>query len=582
MEKLLEAIIRVGGAAGTGVASVGQTIATLALRSGLHIQTYNYYQSIIRGGHVAYHIRVSDEEIGSQGDGVDYVLALDEYAVEIQSQYLTSGGYLIYDKDTINVDKSKLSPEINLMPIPLISLARKEGRETRMLNTSGFGVIAALLCLGKDIVEEVLQEQFGAKSKRLAESNVNAALASYDYVQEQYPECQKEFKLSEKRRLLMNGNEAIALGAITAGCRFYAAYPMTPATGILHVMAANAKKYGIVAKQAEDEIAVINMTIGAGFAGARAMCGTSGGGFALFSEAIGEAGITETPLVIVESARGGPSTGLPTRTEQGDLNQILGASQGDYPKIIIAPGNVEEAFYTAVEAFNLADKYQCPVIISIDLQLSESASSVNSLDADVPIIRPIKAAIQNGEEFKRYLVTDSGISPLVHPGDPESIFVAGSDEHDEDDSLLSDVRAGLPDMLVIRRKQMEKRMRKIETALNELPAPTLEGPEDAPLTIIGYGSTKGAITDARKLLEKYNISTNHLHIKYLQPFHSNEVYSILERSKKCLVVEGNYTGQLERLVKGETGSSKVFVNLRRYDGDPFYPLDIVKKVKEVL
>ncbi|MHA2496079.1 MAG: 2-oxoacid:acceptor oxidoreductase subunit alpha [Candidatus Hodarchaeales archaeon] len=587
----MEAIIRVCGAAGTGVASVGQVISKIATRSDLYLQTYNFYQSVIRGGHTAFHMRISNEEIHSLGDGVDYILALDEDAAEIQMPHLNVGGHLIYDVDTVQVDATKLPRGAELMPVPLVSLARKEGRETRMLNTSGVGAITALLSLEKDILQGILQELFTAKSKRLAESNVNAALAGYTYIEKNYGSRRRRLvgrksrllsrkRSDEKKRLIMSGNEAIALGAIAAGCRFYAAYPMTPATSILHTMVAKAEKYGIVAKQAEDEISVINMTIGAAFAGARAACGTSGGGFALMTEALGEAGITETPIVVIESARGGPSTGLPTRTEQGDLNQLLGASQGDYPRIIFAPGTVAECFYAAGEAFNLADRFQCPVIISMDLALSEAMASFDSLDAQVPINRPIRAKFEEGKPFKRYLLTDTGISPTSFPGDPGLAYVAGSDEHDEDATLLSDVLSGLPSMLEARRNQMEKRMRKLETALNELPPPQLEGPADAPITLVGWGSTKGIIRDARATLESQGVVTNHLQIRYLMPFHSKEVRAILE-NRKFLVIEANYSGQLERLIKAETGLESNLQSLRKYDGDPIYPKEIVQAVKEV-
>ncbi|MFQ5979150.1 MAG: 2-oxoacid:acceptor oxidoreductase subunit alpha [Candidatus Heimdallarchaeota archaeon] len=575
----MEAIVRVAGAAGTGVASVGNVISKIATRSGLHVQTYNFYQSIIKGGHNAFHIRLADEEIHSLGDGVDYVLALDEHAAEIQMRYLNPGGYLIYDVDTLKVDEGLLPPGANLLPVPLVSLARKEGRETRMRNTSGVGAISGLLCLERDVVKEILYEQWAGKSTQIAENNVNAAVAGYDYIQKNHSGCGKEFQLSRTRRLLMAGNEAFALGAIAAGCRFYAFYPMTPATSIGHALAAKAEKYGIVAKQVEDEIAAINFTVGAGFAGARAACGTSGGGFALMTEALGEAGLAETSLVVIESARGGPSTGLPTRTEQGDLNQLLGASQGDYPRIILAPSTVEECFYVAEEAFNLADRFQCPVLVSLDLTLSESMMSMESLNAQFSIQRPIRAVA--GENFNRYEVTDTGISPTAFPGDPGLVFVAASDEHDEKANLLSDVLAGLPYMLVERRTQMEKRMRKLETALKEFPAPKIEGPSDGKVIIVGYGSTRGAIQDARKILEKEGIKTNHLHLRYLMPFHSTEVRALLE-NKKCLVVEANYTGQLERLIRAETAIGDDFHHFRKYDGDPVYPSEIVKAIKEVL
>jgi 2-oxoglutarate ferredoxin oxidoreductase subunit alpha len=379
----------------------------------------------------------------------------------------------------------------------------------------------------------------------------------------------------------MSGNQALAFGAYSAGCKFYAAYPMTPVSPILHWFAEHSRKCGIIVIQPEDEIAVINMAIGAAHAGVRAMVATSGGGFALMSESVSMAGMMEIPIVIVEGQRGAPSTGLPTKTEQGDLKQVLGAGQGSYPKIVLAPRSIEEAFYTAIEAFNLAEKYQVPVIIMTDLYLCESITSLEKLNLDIKIDRGWLVNEGEIKDYKRYMITETGVSPRALPGQKGYNFVAASDEHDEKGNLVSDVLAGLPQMLKIRNAMMEKRMRKEKYIIQEFPPPKLYGDEDADITIVCWGSTCSTVREAIEELNKEGIKANSLEIKYIHPFQAEEVKNILMKAKRLLLVENNYSALMGKLIAENTG---IIIKdaLLRYDGEPITPLQIVYKVKEIL
>ena len=355
---------------------------------------------------------------------------------------------------------------------------------------------------------------------------------------------------------------------------------MSPSTGVLHWMAANARNLGIMVRQVEDEIGVANMAIGAAHGGCRAMCATSGGGFALMTEAIGSAGMMELPIVVIDVQRGGPSTGLPTKTEQGDLWQVLGASQGDFPKIIVAPTSILDGFNTIPELFNLVDKYQCPGMVISDLTLSMAYTSVDPDDInwhpDIDRGEVITEDNGSGEKYLRYKVTESGISPRALPGIPGHVHVVATDEHDEDGGLISDEFTNPH----IRRVIMEKRQRKMEGIADLIPLPDLEGPEDADLTLIGWGSTKSVIGEAASLLREAGYSVNHVHFKWLYPMNGEKVNQILSKCKRSIIVECNYTGQFARFLRGETGF-KADGHIRKYDGEPFMPHHLVDGAKEI-
>jgi 2-oxoglutarate ferredoxin oxidoreductase subunit alpha len=390
--------------------------------------------------------------------------------------------------------------------------------------------------------------------------------------------------MTNNRYAVLSGNIAMAMGGAAAGVKFYCAYPMSPSTGVLHWMAAHARKANIMVRQVEDEIGVVNMAIGAAHAGVRSMCATSGGGFALMSEGLGLSAMMETPVVVIDCQRAGPSTGVPTKTEQGDLWQMLGAAFGDYPRAIAAPLDIGDCFKVIPEIFNLADRYQCPGIVLCDLLLSEGRLSVDPKDLDfAPVVdrgeliteAPSTTGTNGDGVYKRYKITDSGISPRAVPGVPGYTHTAASDEHDEDGVLISDEFTNPTK----RRAMMEKRMRKVAGIEAAVPLPELWGPHDAEVTLIGWGSTKGVIEEACEILNEQGISANQLQIRWLVPLHGDAILNILKGARHTIIVENNYSGQFARYLRSETS----FVPngyIRKYDGEPFMPHHIVEAVKE--
>jgi 2-oxoglutarate/2-oxoacid ferredoxin oxidoreductase subunit alpha len=575
----LEVTVGIGGAAGDGNAATGDTLAKVCARLGLHIYVYNSYQSIIRGGHVWLRMRIADEKVECHGDHLNLMIALNQDTLNQHTVEVNANGGILYNSDKLQVAQDDLQPGVTLYPFPVKDLSDKFGRNPVMQNTVLLGGLLWLLDLDFDVLEGMLRETFRRKGDKIVEANVGVARAGYGYAVEHYAKRDYRWQLSGKPRMVVSGNEIFGLGALAAGCKFYAAYPMTPASSILHWLVRYGPRHGMVVKQAEDEIAVMNMTVGAGHVGVRAMCGTSGGGFALMTEAVGLAGMTETPVVVISAQRGGPSTGLPTKTEQADLNQLFGASQGEYPRAILAPVDVVDCYYSVVEAFNIAEKYQCPVLIASDLLLSEHRETADpeAYTFDVSIDRGELMTGRIPPDYKRYRLTESGVSPRVLPGHEGSAYVAPSDEHDEQGILISDEFTNPP----MRKAMMEKRMRKVDGILHDLPAPELYGPADAEVTLVGWGSTKGLIREAVALLAEEGITANHLQVKYLVPFHAAEVEAILQSSKCKITVEHNFTGQLARHIRAETGI-KMDEKILKYDGEPLEPHHIVERVKEVL
>jgi 2-oxoglutarate/2-oxoacid ferredoxin oxidoreductase subunit alpha len=575
------ATIGIGGAAGDGLDKTGDTLAKTAARLGLHVYAYNSYQSVIRGGHIWLRVRLGQEKVTSQGDHLNALIALNQDSIERHASEVEPGGVVLFNADKL---RCNIHVRDNVLPAPLPvgELAKPFGpTQPVMQNTVALGALLFLLGLDFEVAVQVLTDTFTHKGKTVVDQNVNLARAGYDYARERFVPLGCHWNFSRKPRPFITGNEAFSLGAVAAGCKFYSAYPMTPASSILHWMAAHGERCGIVVKQCEDELAVANMAIGAGFAGVRAMCGTSGGGFALMTEAIGQAGMIEAPVVIILVQRGGPSTGIPTKTEQADLNQAFGASQGDFPRIIIAPSDTPDCFHSTAEAFNLAEKYQLPVIIISDLLLSEHPETIEpaELTAAVPIERGELVTRWNGEngKYRRYALTPSGVSPRALPGTPNTLHVAATDEHDEEGILISDVFTNS----AVRRKIAEKRMKKLALALGDLPAPQLEGPSEAQATLIGWGSTRGVIREARQELAAVGVRANHLHFKYLLPFHRREAAEILGRSKHSFCIEVNATGQFARHLRAETGYT-VHDSILKYDGEPFEPRNITEEVCAIL
>jgi 2-oxoglutarate ferredoxin oxidoreductase subunit alpha len=577
-----EMTIGIGGAAGDGLDKSGDTLAKTAGRLGLYVYAYNSYQSVIRGGHIWLRVRIAAEKVYSHGDGLNVLIALNQDSIERHAPEVNSGGAVIYNSDKLKLDPVLLRGNVLPVPLPMVTLTKPFGKvQPVMQNTVALGALMFLTGLDFDTNVGVLEDTFKHKGQAVIDQNAGIARAGFDYARDNFVPLGYEWNFTRTRRPFVTGNELIALGAVAAGCKFYSAYPMTPASSILHWMASHGERCGVVVKQCEDELAVANMAIGAGHAGVRAMCATSGGGFALMTEAIGMAGMIETPVVIVEVQRGGPSTGVPTKTEQADLNQVFGASQGDYPRAIIAPTDTTDCFYTAVEALNLAEKYQLPVTIISDLLVSEHPETIepDALTNEVPIDRGeiVSEWPESNGAYKRYAFTKSGVSPRALPGTEGTLYVAASDDHDEEGILISDIFTSQ----AVRRKVQEKRMRKLDGLLRDTEPPALEGAPDAEVTLIGWGSTRGVIHEAIVQLASEDIHANQLQIKYLVPFHANEITQILRTCKKTICVEANYSGQFARHLRAETGIT-VDHHILKYDCEPFEPHQILEEVKAIL
>jgi 2-oxoglutarate ferredoxin oxidoreductase subunit alpha len=594
--------IGIGGENGQGIASTGNILALIFARRGLHLNAYNAYQSIIRGGHTFLTIRAGDGPVRNMGDKIDVFIPLNQDTMDRHLHLLKSGACAVYDKEKVTPGKAADGVQLCAMPMKELTKGNKLA-----VNTAALGATLQLLGIESEALEAVISRQFKKKGDAVIAENVAIARAGYDYAAQNFTAFPWKAPKGAKPLGIITGNQATAMGGAAAGVKFYAAYPMSPSTGVLMWMAAHARELGIMVRQVEDEIGVMNMVIGAAHTGCRAMCATSGGGFALMTEAVGMAGMIETPIVCVDVQRAGPATGVPTKTEQGDLWQVLGAGQGDYPRIVVAPTNQLELFQTIPELFNLCDKYQCPGLVLADLLISEGTTSIDPDDLDFKVkidrgelILPTHlrqgyggqdgngadngsgaiaaASGYNDKTYLRYKNTPSGISPRAVPGVPGHIFTAATDEHDEDGTLISDEFTN-PQK---RRMMVEKRARKMEGVIKEIAPPKLVGPEKAEVTLVGWGSTEGVIREAvEKLAAEEGIVANQLAIKWIVPLHAAEISAILGRSKNVILVENNQSGQFARYLRSETGFA-AHGHIRKYDGEPFMPHHIVEAVKSQL
>lgn len=615
---------KIGGPAGYGIMSAGLTFSKIATRSGYHIYDYTEYPSIIRGGHNVMQTVVGEGPVFSPVQHTDFLVALNQESIQLHQHELAQDAGILYDSerdfDTSSLLELPNASSLNLFAIPLVKIAKDLGGIEVMRNTVAMGATMALLGGELQLLKDLIAEEFADKKPEITELNHRACQAGYDYAmtnfkdkvkgilknkhtppqqaddpsQEGVAPDNKTSKLeTENSKLVVTANEAVALGAIAAGLHFAAIYPMTPTSNILHALAPHQEKFGFVYKQPEDEISGINMAIGAAFAGARAMVATSGGGFCLMTEGYGLAGITETPLVIIEGMRGSPATGLPTWTEQGDLRFILHAHQGDFPRIILAPGDAAEAFHLTMRAFNLAEKYQTPVVVLVDKMLCESHQSFSFFNYDKYQIDRGKLTFEQVEDYQRYAPSDDGISMRSVPG-VGNHFVANSDEHNTNG--YSEESSGN------RLQQMKKRMQKLQTCTDQdmEKTPILHGPADADITIVSWGSNKGAILQAMKWLNEgsptpgvENLETpgingsqtstptvNFIQLQWINPFPIESVREKLTKAKYLINIECNYSGLMAGLIKQHTGID-IPDKMLKYDGRPIYPEEIIAKIMSV-
>ena len=585
--------IKIAGAQGQGAGSGGQGLTKVFKRAGLHVFGLFDFMSLIKGGHSFYQITLSDQEVYAGAKKSHVLVSFDPQNVEdtiADIKTLHEGALFIVDDSTpINpqIEEAVKSVGAHLCLFPMVKFATEIGGNKIMSNTVALGGVVGLLNLPFQILDSVVRENFGTKSQQLADSNSAVAKAGYDYaianVASKFtfslPKIAPESNIP--KQMLINGNDAIAMGAYAGGCRFVSAYPMTPGTTVFEWFTKRNAKIGAVTKHVEDEIAAACMAIGAGQIGARAMTSTSGGGFCLMVEAIGLAGMTEVPVVIVNAMRGGPSTGLPTRTEQPDLLFAVYSSHGEFPKVVLTPGTIEECYEAGYRAHNFAEKYQVPVIILTDLQLAEQVRDTDPNFYALPIVDRgkllSKADIDKLEtQYLRYEFSEDGVSPRGLQGHPKTVYAPATDEHDETGHITEDAANRI--------KMMDKRMQKLETARKEIKGPKLFGPENADLTLIVWGSTVGAAREAVQLFnedESNKEKINLLHFSEVWPFPVEATTEALKKVKYTVCVEQNYTNQFAKLLLTETGYS-VNKKINRYDGRPITPEDLKVEAKNIL
>ncbi|SDL60109.1 2-oxoacid:acceptor oxidoreductase subunit alpha [Halarsenatibacter silvermanii] len=554
------------GEAGQGLQTVNQIISKALFRMGFSVFSSKDYMSRIRGGHNFMRIRMADEEISSPREDIDVLIALNEESLDIHSGDVNEGGVILYDGEADKVDRS----DFEIKNIPAGEIASEVN--PRAANTVFLGALWRLLDLDTDCLQEVIKERFSDTG--VQEDNLNLLERGG---QEIKPEFQIEKPPADSSdKMMINGNQSIGLGAAMAGVQFYSAYPMTPSTGILNYLAYRQQELGIAVEQAEDEIAAINMALGASYAGVRAMTGTSGGGFSLMAEGYGLAGIMETPIVIAEVQRPGPATGLPTRTEQADLSFIINAHQGEFPLMVIAPRDPEEAFYETVRAFNLAEKYQIPVVLLSDQFLADSQRDVEEFDPEkVEIERHLVSGSKWPEdrEYKRYEITENGISPRAYPGQlPGEVVLQDSDEHDERGFIVESAEK--------RKEMVDKRMEKLtQLKRSDVKEPDYYGPERPEYLLMGWGSTHGPLKEAQKRLLAEDVSIGLLSFSDVWPLPQAELEKNRCYNTVLVSIENNATGQFADLVNSETGLT-VDNRVLKYDGRPFTGQEIYRRLKK--
>jgi 2-oxoglutarate ferredoxin oxidoreductase subunit alpha len=567
-----------GGQAGDGSLTTGDLIAGVFKRMGLEVYTYKDFPSRIRGGHTNYVIRAGERPDYGMADAVDALVAFDLEAVEAHLDELRPGAFVVFDNTSETIPDALRRADVTWYEIPLARLAKEVGLEL-VRNTIALGVLGALLGMDREIVRADVRGVYGRKGEKVVDLNLRAIAAGEQYVAEHFADRPSGYGLragADGERLIMMGNDAIAYGALVAGCRFMAGYPITPATDILEWMAKQLPRFGGVAVQAEDELAAITMTLGASFTGVRAMTATSGPGQALMTEAIGLAGVLEIPVVVIECARAGPSTGMPTKTEQSNLDHLIYSGHGEIPRVVLAPGTVGESFELTTAAFNLAERWQLPVFVLTEQALCQSKATLAPFDLDaVRIDRG--ALIDGGEvtfgEYQRYAFSADGVSPRVIPGVPGGMHLAAGSEHNEAGVITENARN--------RARMMEKRMGKLEAMRDELPRALVHGVADADLAIVGYGANRGPIAEAVDRLGAAGVPVRFLQLRTLWPFPEDDIRQFVRGAQHVFVVENNYGGQLERLIRSVVGPLDALHGVRKYDGRPFRPIEVIEAVRRI-
>lgn len=569
----------VGGPAGKGIKTVGFTFGKVMLRHGYFVHDNDEYPSLIKGGHNVLWARVSDEKIFSHSSAVQAVLALDKNTVKKYQEVVEPNGVILYDDKTVRLKEEELTrKDVHYLALPLMETALEVSGKAIMFNTVGLAAIFAMMGGDIEVYKEVLAEEFAKKGEEVVKGNQAVAEAGFKLGLKYKKHEDWSFPLRERspeQAYFLTGNQAITYGALNAGCKVLCSYPMTPASSVMEWYGKHEESHKVVLKHVEDEVAALNMAVGSWHTGTRTMVATSGGGFVLMAEALGYAGISEAGVVIFLAQRPGPATGVPTFTGQGDLRFALHAGQDEFPRVLMAPGDPEECFYQMQQAFNLADKYQTPVIVLSDKFLAESHFTTPELDDQKIAVEKGKITFDDlPEDYKRYAVdAEDGVSLRAVPGTPGGCFLANSYEHDEHGFASEEGE--------MRVQQMEKRAKKLEAIRREMPLPSWYGPEKADLTLICWGSTKMVAREALRMLTSKGASVNLLHFHALYPLDWQRVKAELDKATKTLFIEGNAEGQLAGILKQYSG----FVPTQQYariDGRPFYPEELVEAAQNML
>ncbi len=567
--------IVIGGEAGQGISRSGELLGKALMRCGFHCYGAMDYPSLIRGGHNFYQLRASARSVYSQTPHVDVLVALNKESVTLHLGEMNVGGGVIHDeRDKLEEGLGK-DRDIKFYPVPLTDIVKELGGPDIMRNTVALGAAAALISLDAGVLKQVVAETFEGREK-IIKMNEDAIQKGNEYVTEHGYGFECCLEPGERpSRLWLTGNEAVAFGVMAAGCRFYSAYPMTPASGLLHYFASHDEAGGMAVIQTESEIAAAMMAIGASYAGVRSMTGTSGGGFSLMTESLSLAAMSETPMVIMLGQRPGPSTGLATYSAQGDLLFAVYGAHGEFQRIVVAPGDAEECFHLAAEAFNLAERFQIPVILLTDKTLVESNQTVDAFDlSKVSIDRGKLVETWTGPgEYMRYRDDEDGVSPRAFPGAEGILVPANSNEHLENGLSTSRSEA------VVR--MVDKRFKKaghIREAVEGLQPIRVYGDKRPKVTLVGWGGTKGPALEALRLLKAEGVKARFVQVVFMEPFPNG-----LEKYLKgvCVLVEDNRSAQLGTLIRLNTGYSFKHVGLR-YDGRPFDPGDIRNRVMEAI
>lgn len=555
------------GEAGQGIQTVESILVQAVKLGGYNVFSSKEYMSRVRGGENSTQIRVSSNRITAYVDRIDILIAISKGAIDHLKERISDDTIIIGDEDTL-----KDIERPSLIKIPFLKVAKSIGGPI-FANIIAAGALSRILNIDKKIFDECITAMFGRKGEKILKGDLKAGEEGYKVGEDLLKSDQVKIEIEKNKEirneLLLNGIDVFGYGCLAGGVKFMSSYPMTPTTSLQVFIANHSKDFNVIFEQAEDEIAAINMGLGASYAGARALVATSGSGFALMEEAVGLSGMIETPIVIYVGQRPGPAVGLPTRTSQEDLDLTLYSGPGEIPRIIFAPGNFEDAFYLSQKAFNLADKYQIPVFILSDQFLADIYYNLPSLVSKD--VKNENYIVKTGENYRRYELTEDGISPRGIPGFGEGLVVVDSDEHDEEGHITEDLN--------LRTKMVEKRLyKKLEGIQKDIVPPELIGPSDYDVLVVGWGSTYGTIKEVLDNLKRDDIAF--LYFKQVYPLHE-ETKNYLEKAKKTVIFENNAKSQFSNLIKLQTGF-EIDEKALKYNGMPYSVEEVTKTLENLL